>query len=149
MKRLIQSYRRHGEHGGIALEAAIIAPALLMLLVLIIGAGRVGGAHSAIDSAAANAARAASISRTSGEAQSQAQAAAVATLSGQGTSCPSPSVSVDTSGLGAPIGQVGVVTVTVTCAVQLGDLAGVPIGARTVTGEASSVVDAYRGRGDS
>ncbi|MFF4836972.1 hypothetical protein [Streptomyces sp. NPDC001315] len=61
----------------------------------------------------------------------------------------STSVHVNTGGLNVPVGQVGTVTVTVTCTVNLSDLLlpGVP-GARTLTSTAVSVVDQYRQRGD-
>lgn len=145
---MIWGRRGHRDRGAVAIEVAIIAPALLVLLVLIAAAGRLAGAHTSIDSAANNAARAASISRSSGEARSQAVEVARTALSEQGMSCPSPEVSVDTSGLSAPVGQVGVVSVSVTCAVPLSDLVGLPMsGSRTVTAQSSSVVDAYRMRG--
>lgn len=139
---------RDREQGSVAIEAAIIGPALLVLFVLIIAAGRLAGAHSSIDNAAANAARAASIARDPGQARSDAIAAAKTTLNG-GTACPSPTVSVDTSGFGTPAGTVGVVRVQVTCVVPMSDLTGLPTGgARTVTADAESVIDTYRVRGN-
>lgn len=149
MRRLVQALHRlraSGEHGGLSLELAILAPALLALIGLIIVAGRTGGAHTNVDAAANNAARAASISRTSGEAHSSAVSAARTTLTDRGMACPTPGITVDTSGVNSPVGQVGIVRVTVTCTVQLADL-GLPFGgSRTVTAEATSVVDAYRQR---
>lgn len=146
MRTLTQVLRRGADRGSYSLEAAIIAVPLLLLFGLIVIAGRVGGAHTNIDAAAANAARAASISRTVDQAHSAAAEAARTTLAGQGMSCPSPDLTIDTSGFGAPTGQVGVVRVSVSCTVQLGDL-GLPTpGTRTLTGSATSVVDAYRQR---
>lgn len=146
MNRL-QARFGNAERGSVAIEAAIIAPAILVLLVLIIAAGRLAGAHSSIDNAASNASRAASISRDSGQARSDATSAAITTLTTDGSSCPDPAVDVDTSGIGAAVGTVGIVRVQVTCVVPLSDLTGLPIGgSRTVTAEAESVVDAYRSR---
>lgn len=143
----LRTWAARTDRGSISIELAILAPAILALLVLIVAAGRVSGAHAPIDSAANNAARAASIARTPGEAHSAAMQAATSTLSGQGKSCPSPSVTIDTSGIGAPAGQVGVVRVSVTCTATLSDLVGLPLpGSRTTTAEATSVVDAYRSR---
>lgn len=133
---------------GLAIEGALLGSALLVLLVLVAAAGRVGGAHVPIDSAANNAARAASISRSHSEAVAAATDAATSTLSGHGSSCVTPTVSVDTAGLDAPPGQTGVVHVTVTCTVQLSDLAGLKLpGTRTITAQSASVVDTYRAGG--
>lgn len=149
MDRQVRQWLRQPERGdGAVLQTAIIGAALLVLLVLFAAAGRMSGAHTPIDNAANNAARAASISRTPGEAHAAAVQAATSTLSGQGSSCPDPSITVDTSGLSAPVGQVGVVRVSISCTVDLSDLHGLPLpGSRTVTADASSVVDAYRARG--
>ncbi|MET8411758.1 TadE family protein [Streptomyces sp. NPDC005195] len=140
--------RRYGDDGSAAIEAAIILPALIMFLCLAIAGGRIVTSGSKIDSAAEDAAREASIHRTAAAAQSAAHAAAAESLNDQGITCSSTSVSVDTGGLSVPVGQVGTVTVTVTCKVPLSDLLpGVP-GARTLTSSATSVVDMYRQRGD-
>ncbi|MFI6340703.1 TadE/TadG family type IV pilus assembly protein [Streptomyces sp. NPDC050535] len=136
-----------GDEGSAAIEAAIVLPALIMFLCLAIAGGRIVTSGSKIDSAAEDAAREASIHRTVGSAQRAAHAAAAESLNDQGIRCSSTSVSVATGGLSVPVGQVGTVTVTVTCTVPLSDLLlpGVP-GARTLTSTASSVVDQYRQR---
>lgn len=102
-----------------------------------------------IDSAAEDAAREASIHRTAAAAQSAAQSAATESLEDQGIKCASTSVNINTGGLSVPVGQVGTVTVSVTCTVNLADLLlpGVP-GAKTLASTATSVVDQYRQRGD-
>lgn len=143
-----QWYQGQDRGSGLAIEGALVGSALLVLLVLVAAAGRIGGAHVPIDSAANNAARAASISRTHAQAQSAAMTAATDTLSGQGSSCPTPKVTVDSSGLNKAPGQVGVVHVSITCTIQLSDLHGLDIpGTRTITADATSVVDSYRMRG--
>ncbi|MEU8951618.1 TadE family protein [Streptomyces sp. NPDC048489] len=141
--------RRCGDEGSAAIEAAIVLPALIMFLCLAIAGGRIVTSGSKIDSAAEDAAREASIHRTAGAAQRAAHAAAAETLTDQGIRCSSTSVSVDTGGLSVPVGQVGTVTVTVTCTVPLSDLLlpGVP-GAQTLTSTATSVADQYRQRVD-
>lgn len=144
--RLLHRLRAGRETGALTLELAILAPALLALIGLIIVAGRTGGAHTNVDAAANNAARAASISRTAAEARSSAVSAARATLAERGMACPTPGITVDTTGINSPVGQMGIVRVTITCTVQLADL-GLPFGgSRTVTADATSVVDAYRQR---
>ncbi|GHE34313.1 TadE/TadG family type IV pilus assembly protein [Streptomyces capitiformicae] len=143
------SERIRGDEGSAAIEAAIIVPALIMFVCLAIAGGRIVTSGSKIDSAAEDAAREASIHRTVAAAQSAAHTAAAESLDDQGITCASTSVSIDTGGLSVPVGQVGTVTATVTCTVNLSDLLlpGVP-GARTLTSTATSVVDQYRQRGD-
>ncbi|MFI9040902.1 TadE/TadG family type IV pilus assembly protein [Streptomyces sp. NPDC053726] len=138
-----------GDGGSAAVEAAIILPSLTMFLCLAIAGGRIVTSGAKIDSAAEDAAREASIHRTAGAAQSAAHAAAAESLDDQGIKCASTSVNVNTGGLSVLVGQVGTVTATVTCTVNLSDLLlpGVP-GARTLTSTATSVVDQYRQRGD-
>lgn len=138
--------RQARERGGLSIELAILGPALLALIGLIIVAGRTGGAHTNVEVAANNAARAASISRTTTEAHAAAMSAARTTLDERGMSCPTPAITIDTAGVNSPVGQMGIVNVTVTCTVQLADL-GLPFGGtRTITAQATSVVDAYRQR---
>jgi Flp pilus assembly protein TadG len=137
------------DKGSVAIEAAIVLPPLIMFLCLAIAGGRLVTSGAKIDAAAEDAAREASIHRTAAAAQDAAHAAALESLDDQGITCASTSVSVNTGGLNAPVGQVGMVTVTVSCTVNLSDLLlpGVP-GARTLTSTATSVVDQYRQRGD-
>jgi Flp pilus assembly protein TadG len=139
--------RRRCEGGSAPLEAAIGLPAFLLFIGLILFAGRVAIATQAVDSAAAQAARTASIARTQTTAQDTARTAATATLTDQHVNCTRTIVHVDTRGFTAPVGQPATVTATVSCAVNLSDLAvpGVP-GSRTVTATASSPIDTYRER---
>ncbi|MFD9483609.1 TadE family protein [Streptomyces sp. NPDC059991] len=138
-----------GDEGSAAVEAAIILPVLIMFLCLAVAGGRIVTSGAKIDEAAEDAAREASIHRTAAAALSAARSAAAESLQDQGIRCASTSVSIDTGGLTVPIGQVGTVTVTVTCTVSLSDLIlpGVP-GAKTLTATATSVVDQYREKGD-
>ncbi|MFJ3213859.1 TadE family protein [Streptomyces flaveolus] len=138
---------RGGDEGSVAIEAAIVLPPLIMFVCLAIAGGRIVTSGAKIDAAAEDAAREASIHRTAASAQAAAQAAAAESLDDQGIACASSSVAIDTSGLSVPVGQVGTVTVTVTCTVNLSDLLlpGVP-GSKNLTSTATSVVDAFRGR---
>ncbi|EMF26280.1 hypothetical protein H114_24869 [Streptomyces gancidicus BKS 13-15] len=147
MRRLIGT--RGGDEGSVAIEAAIVIPPLIMFVCLAIAGGRIVTSGSKIDAAAEDAAREASIHRTASSAQAAAHAAAAESLDDQGIACASSSVAIDTSGLSVPVGQVGTVTVTVTCTVNLSDLLlpGVP-GAKSLTSTATSVVDQYRERSD-
>ncbi|MER6851638.1 TadE family protein [Streptomyces flaveolus] len=139
--------RLGGDEGSVAIEAAIVIPPLIMFVCLALAGGRLVTSGAKIDAAAEDAAREASIHRTAASAQAAAQAAATESLDDQGIACASSSVAIDTSGLSVPVGQVGTVTVTVTCTVNLSDLLlpGVP-GSKNLTSTATSVVDAYRSR---
>ncbi|MCG7524570.1 pilus assembly protein [Streptomyces sp. OfavH-34-F] len=135
---------RHDDRGSAAIEAALIAPPLILFLLLAIAAGRIVMAGQVVDAAAEDAARQASISRVPGEARESALAAARATLTGQGIHCAATSIDLDTSGLGAGTGEAATVTATVTCRVGLSDLAlpGVP-GTHTMTSTFTSAVNRY------
>ena len=135
---------RGGERGSLAVEAAVLTPVLLLVLALIVIAGRVAVAGISISGVAGTAARDASLQRTPTAARAAAQQAAAAALSGTGLHCADQGqVSVDTSNFTATRGSA--VSVTVTCVVQLADVAlpGMP-GTRTLVDHAVSPVDPYR-----
>ena len=103
-----------------------------------------------VHAAAADAARAASISRTRGNASSDARAAANSTLQSRNLDCSSTSVSVNTSGFGTAVGTPATVSATVTCSVHLSDLSVPRIpGNKTVTATVHSPLDTYRARASS
>ncbi len=139
--------RRPDDRGSAAIEAAILAPPLLVLIGLAIVGGRIQVAGGAIEGAAHDAARAASISRTAGQAQASAYAAAGATLGQQGLHCASLTVQVDTAGFAVPVGQPATVAVTITCVVDFSDLVadGLP-GSKTLNASFVSVLDTFRTR---
>lgn len=148
MRRLLGLLRSSDERGSTSLEAAIVVPAFLLFVGLIIFAGRTALAHQAVQSAAYDAARAASLARSPDVAERAARDAVAQTLSNLELRCAETSVVVDTSALSAPLGEYGTVAAEVTCVVDLGDLAvpGMP-GTRTVRVSMSSPVDAFRERG--
>jgi len=139
--------RGDSQAGSAAVEMAIIAPGLLLLIALLIFGGRNALATGAVEQAAVDAARAASLTRVGGEAQSAAREAAARSLADQGLACNSVDVAVDTSGFSTPPGQAARVSATVTCNLRLSDLGlpGLPSG-KTITGTAVSVIDTYRER---
>ncbi len=136
-----------GEHGSAALELTVWVPALLLVIGLLVLAGRVNGAHAAVEQAATDAARTASSARTAAGARQMATDSALASLRAQGLSCARLGVTVDTAGFAVPAGRPAVVTATVTCPVLLADLSvpGLP-GSRTVSSTATSTLDTFRGR---
>lgn len=139
--------RRHrfNERGSAAIEAAVGVPALLLLIGLLIYGGRTVLTHQALESAAADAARAASIARTPAAAQTDAMQAANLSVANQHLPCHATTVSVDTTSLTKAAGQDGTVTVRVTCTLSLSDLSvpGVP-GQRVLSATMSSPVDTFR-----
>ncbi|MFD8986133.1 TadE/TadG family type IV pilus assembly protein [Streptomyces sp. NPDC059564] len=139
--------RLREDRGSESISAAIVTPLLLMLLCLAIAGGRIVTSGAKIDAAAEDAARAASISRTTSGAQAEATAAAARSLNDQGIHCASTSTSVDTAGFAVPLGEIGTVTVIISCTMPMSDLLlpGVP-GSKTLTSTFTSVVDAYRSR---
>lgn len=139
--------RRDGERGSATLELAIITPAVLLLLGLIVMAGRVGLASGTVEHAATSAAREATLARDATSAIAAARSAVAADLTAQGVACASSSVDVDAAGFAAALGEPATVTVTVSCTVALSDLAvpGLP-GSRTMTASATSTLDRYRSR---
>jgi len=139
--------RLRSDRGNAAVELAPVALILLLFLGLLIAAGRITVASMAVNAAARDAARQASISRTSGEAQAAAIQSAGAALRADGLDC-TPSVTLNTGGFAVPAGEPAQVSATVTCDVSLSDLTAVPgmPGSRTLTATFSSPLDPYRAR---
>ena len=125
------------ERGSVVVEVVILAPALGLLLMLIIAGGRVAVAHQAVEAAAAAAARSASIART--QAAATAQDTATASLREQGTTCVSAAVTLDTTGFATPVGTPASVGATVTCHL------GLP-GSLPITATVRSPLDTHRER---
>lgn len=140
--------RMRDERGSAAVEAAVGVPAFVLLVGLIIFGGRTATAHSAVESAAADAARSASIARTASEAESDARTAAQASLANQDIHCLNLAVTVDVSDFTKPAGQAGSVAATVECLLDLADLSvpAVP-GSRLIKATVNSPLDTWRESG--
>lgn len=139
--------RHASERGSASVEAAIAVPAFALFVGLIIFGGRTTVAHQAVESAAVDAARSASLARTRSTAETAATTAATNSLANQDVACARVTVQVDTDAFTAAVGQNAAVHVTVGCLLDLEDLAvpGVP-GKRTVQARASSPLDTWRER---
>lgn len=139
---------RGTDQGSAALELVILAPMLLGLLALIIAAGRTAIAQNAVNAAARDAARQASISLTPTAAQAAAQESARAELQGDGLDC-LPVVVTDISQFGIAPGHPAAVTAAVSCTVALADLTvpGLP-GSVRLQAVFTSPLDIYRSRGN-
>lgn len=132
--------KRGPEAGSASVEMAVFFPALMLVLALVVFAARLGQLHVAVDSAAANAARAASIERTPAAATASARESVDATLASEGLDCQSKSVRIDARDVAKPAGQSGLVRVDISCTTRTAPLPG----SRTVTATATSAVDTYR-----
>ena len=139
--------RRHrDESGSASIEAAVVLTAVMVFILIVIAAGRVSDARTAVKTAAAAGARAASLERSAGAARSAASSVAAASLNNDGVAC-SPSVSTSTGGFSVRVGQPAQVSTTVSCTVRLGDLLvpGLP-GSVSMSATRTSVLDRYRER---
>ena len=130
------------DRGSVAVETAVIAPALVFLLLLVVFAGRVAQAEGDVRRAASEAARAASLEQFPERATAEAERVVAANLSASGVVCGTLDVDVDTS-VFSPGGSV---SVTVRCTASMEDvtLLGVP-GERHFVAESLEVIDRYRG----
>lgn len=139
--------RARDERGSAAIEAAVGVPAFALFVGLILFGGRTAVTHQAVESAAADAARAASIERTGAAARTAALQAATSSLDNQDINCLSVDVAVDVSEFSRPVGQEANVTVRVSCRLDLSDLA-VPgvAGTKLVKASITSPVDTWRQR---
>jgi len=134
--------RRRGEQGGAAVEFTIVAPVLIMMFLFVVGLGRLATSREAVEGAARDGAREASIARTAADADRTANDIVQSTLAEKRVSCSDRQVNVDTSQFRP--GQT--VTVHVQCTVANGDviLSGLP-GSSTLHSDFVAVIDTYRG----
>lgn len=132
--------------GNAALELLILAPVILSLIALVIAAGRTSVAQGAVDAAARDAARQASLALSSGSARRAALSSARAALRADGLQC-QPVVTLNLGGFSSPAGQPAQVSATVSCSVRLSDLLAPEIpGSRNLRAVFVSPLDPYRER---
>lgn len=131
-----------GERGSVAVEMAVIAPALVALLLLVVFAGRVAQAEGDVRRAASAAARAASLRQDPSDAADAGRQRAEANLADSGVGCGQLDVEVDTTRFFAG----GSVAVTLHCNASMADISllGVP-GRMTFVARSVEVIDRYRG----
>lgn len=135
------------DRGSATVEAAIGVPAFALFVGLIIFGGRTATTHAALQAAAADAARSASIARDAETARADAQQAAASSIANQGIGCSSIAITVDTRDFRKLPGVPGAVGVTVSCVLDLADLTlpGIP-GSRMMRATMSSPLDTWRER---
>lgn len=130
-----------------SLELVILAPSLMAFVALIVFGARVSLAQQAVQVAANDASRSASIERTQDAAVASGTRSASATLTTQEVECRSVDVTVDASAFEAALGERATASATVTCVVSMGSLSmmGIP-GEMEISRTASSPIDSYRER---
>ena len=145
--RRLFSRLRGEQRGSMAVELVVLTPALILIILLLVAGGRLALAGNQAQAAAVAAAREASLSRTATQAQTAATAAAQQAMAQAGYQCTNLQVLINDAGLNVPLGEVGTVTATITCVLNMSDIAlpGLP-GTKTLTAAAQSPVDAYRER---
>ncbi len=127
--------------GSAAVELAILAPVLVIVLLFTVAVGRLVLARQEVDNAAADAVRAASVAGTPEGALSEAQSVAAADLSADHITCAPIATVTDTSSFFPG----GVVKVSVSCATTLSDLSLLALpGHTTLVASAAEVIDRYR-----
>jgi len=133
-----------GDRGSIAVEVAVVAPAFVVLMLLVVFAGRVSEAEAQVNRAASEAARAASLRQHPTDAGRDADLVARENLTAAGVRCEVLTVDTNLDEFRAG-GRVGV---TVTCVASMSDvtLLGVP-GQRTFSSRSVEIIDRYRGGG--
>ncbi|WP_454295887.1 TadE/TadG family type IV pilus assembly protein [Salana multivorans] len=136
------------ERGSMSVEAAVLAPALLLLLAAVIAGGRIALAHNTLDHVAHETARIAATARTSADATTTAVTGATGSLQEQDLACTDLQVTLDTTGFATPTGTAASIPVQVTCTLRLSDVAipGLP-GSITLHASATRALDTYRERG--
>lgn len=140
--------RKDFERGASSVEAAILAPTLILLLALVAAVGSAALGEQSVTTAAHSASRAASLATSHDDAVSRVSSAFTAELSQQGKKCMDVSVTVDADAFNTPPGQVAVVHATITCTIPYAQLAPIPglPGTKTITVSTTSPLDTYRER---
>ncbi|MFJ6901525.1 TadE/TadG family type IV pilus assembly protein [Streptomyces hokutonensis] len=121
-------------------ELVLTIPILILMLWFLVYGGRVSDTRLQIEDAAHQAARAATLDRSTGTAAADARSTAATALSDAGVTCRR--LTVSTSG---SLQAGSTVTVAVSCTVGLSDLALLQVpGSTTLTAQFASPVDVHR-----
>ena len=127
------------ETGSASVELVLLTPLLMILVLLVVLAGRSGEVLLQVKHAADQGARAASISAVSKQTV-EGRGAALKDLIATGVSCNNPRISVEPQSLGTT----RYVKVAVECEVNRKGLDLLGVGAKTVRAESIEVLDTYR-----
>ena len=124
------------------LEAVILFPALIAILMLIAYASRLGATHNEVLAAARAGARAASQAHNPGAAAARTEEVVLDSLAEGSLRCgDAPDILIDTGQWASG----GAVTVTVACDIDLDDLGLIGLGGvKTVRASSTAAIDSYR-----
>lgn len=130
------------DQGSVTAQTVFAVPLFISVLMFVVVCGRLVETQLRVDSAAEDAARAASLARSSQDAQKAARSAVADDLGGGGLSCSAYTVGIDTSDFRPG----GGVRVSVRCSASMSGLSGLGLpGVVGVTSHAASPIDFYRG----
>jgi Flp pilus assembly protein TadG len=140
--------RLRGQRGMAAgLELAILVPAFMIMLGLIVAGGRIWFVRTAIVEASYSGARAASLERSAAEARTAGRQATIDQLAMKDVRCTDREIRLDVSGFDAPIGSQASVTNEVRCRISFGDVVLPGIGGSLrLAGWSRAAIDSYRER---
>lgn len=127
------------DSGSAAVELVLLTPVLVVLMLFVVYAGRLGEGMSEVHHAADQGARAAS-QVSWRKMESAARSAVLADLRTSGSSCVNPSVTTTPQRSGVTAS----VTVTVTCRVSNAGVSLLGVGSRVVRATSSEIIDHYR-----
>lgn len=130
-------------------EAIVLAPVLLVLVLFIVLLGRVATTQQNVQRAARDAARAASLSITRDEATAAVDTVLTNSLGNQRDRCQL--APLDLSAIGTDSGEQGdwdsgLIQVRLSCNIPTGDLGLLALGTKTFTAVATEPVDTWRSR---
>lgn len=126
-----------GERGSIAIELALLAPLIGLLLLAVVAVGRVQVSRADVEGAARSAARDLSIARDPTAAIGRVRESTSATLNVGSPGCRSFTFT--------PSSSAERVTVTVACHANLSDAAVLPLpGSMSLSATATEVIDIFR-----
>ncbi|MFI7114472.1 TadE/TadG family type IV pilus assembly protein [Nonomuraea sp. NPDC050227] len=136
------------EQGSVTVEAILAITVIMLIILFGVAVGRITVAGAAVEAAARDAARQASIARTAAAAAREAKASGQESLTGHDVHCRAVAVTVNTKGFSRPVGTPADVSATVSCSVPLADVAfpGLP-GSIERHATSLSPLDPYRTRG--
>ena len=136
---------RH-ERGGAAVEIVLVTPLFIVMILFVVGLGRLASTREAVDGAARDAAREASMARTASGADQRAKDVATETLKDRQVTCQG--LDIKTNANAGTFVPGGIVTVDVSCTVANVDvvLSGLPYSS-TLHGTFAAPIDKYRGVG--
>lgn len=144
---------RRSARGTASLELVIVSPVVLALLMLMVAFGRYAQTESLVDQAARDGARAATAQNDKSKVPSVVASVVEETMADAPTSCQNsaradpPTYNGRAFELPDPSQptEVATVSITVTCVLDLGDLAALPLNNVEVTRTFTSPLDRYRG----